>query len=184
MLSIAMTFLGLRIALVGAAVRLVKPEELEVANGEDSDHLWLAVGGKVYNVKKGQEFYGADGSYHVFAGRDSLVPYVTGVFTPEEAAKSWKDLEPQKLPQLNHWVEFYDKEDKYPLVGYFVGKFYDEKGKPTEENIRFHEELILQTELEKIEKERKKAEKKKAKAEKDKAEAEKKKAQAEQEAEL
>mmetsp|Transcript_16162 Transcript_16162/g.33435 ORF Transcript_16162/g.33435 Transcript_16162/m.33435 type:complete len:171 (-) Transcript_16162:1179-1691(-) len=151
--------LNLLVATV-QAVRVVTQDEMKVANGEDSEFLWLAVAGKVYDVQAGKDFYGKGGAYHVFAGRDGLVPYVTGVFTPEEASKHWSELEPKsRLSELAHWVTFYDTEDKYPLVGHLHGAFYDENGSATAENKDFYGQVKEQQILKKQKQEERKKKK-------------------------
>lgn len=121
-----------------ADVRIVTPAELQTANGVvDPNRIWLSIGGKVYDVSVGKTYYGPGGPYHAFAGRDAPVPFVTGIFTDEEAAKSWRDLTPSQLSSLHHWISFYDthfeKNRKYPLVGHLQGTFYHADGTPTEE---------------------------------------------------
>jgi membrane-associated progesterone receptor component len=37
----------------------------------DAGKIYIAIKGKVYDVTKGAQFYGVDGPYHVFAGRDA-----------------------------------------------------------------------------------------------------------------
>ena len=117
---------------------MITADELKVANGVDSDKIWLSMAGNIYDVTEGKTFYGPGGPYHVFSGRDAPVPYVTGVFTEEEAAKSWRVLEPHQLKELKHWLSFYkDKPDKYPQVGYLIGRFYTEDGVATKERSEF-----------------------------------------------
>mmetsp|Transcript_20768 Transcript_20768/g.44973 ORF Transcript_20768/g.44973 Transcript_20768/m.44973 type:complete len:230 (+) Transcript_20768:185-874(+) len=137
--------------------RLITPDELKLANGKDSDNLWLAVAGQVYDVRKGENYYGPGESYHIFTGKDALVPYSTGIFNEEEAAKSWKDLEPKtKLTELGHWVEFYRKDERYPLVGHLIGNFYDERGHPTAESVDFYRQMEEQKVLKKQQQEERK----------------------------
>lgn len=75
--------------------------------------------------------------YSVFAGRDGVVPFISGKFTDEEAEKSTDVLTDIEMFQLRtSWVKFYREEEKYPFLGKLIGKYYDEKGEPTEELIR------------------------------------------------
>ena len=71
--------------------------------------------------------------HHAFAGRDAAVPFITGVFTEEEAAKSTDTLSDADLMSMKSWLEFYQKEKRYPFVGRLVGRYYDSEGKETEE---------------------------------------------------
>ena len=45
-----------------------------------SPGLMLALLGVVYDVQRGQEYYGPGGGYSFFAGRDASRAYVTGKF--------------------------------------------------------------------------------------------------------
>ncbi|KAL7568124.1 hypothetical protein ACA910_019519 [Epithemia clementina (nom. ined.)] len=124
-----------------AAVRVITEQELAAARGEhDGDAVWLSLAGQVYDVTSGRQFYGPGGPYHVFAGRDAPVPYVTGIFTDDEAHKSWRTLSTEQVGELHHWLSFYAKSssEKYPLLGVLHGQFYDAKGQPTAEHAEFH----------------------------------------------
>jgi hypothetical protein len=95
--------------------------------------IYLSIFGEVYDVTKGAEFYAEGAGYHAFAGRDAAVPFITGVFTEEEAAKSTDTLSDADLMSMKSWLEFYQKEKRYPFVGRLVGRYYDSEGKETEE---------------------------------------------------
>lgn len=139
-------------------LRVLTPDELKMANGVDSDNLYLCLFGRVYDVAEGAEYYKPDGGpYHIFTARDAPVPFVTGVFDDEEAAKPWDAVEPNQHASYLSWVDFYEGEAKYPLVGVVQGTFYDEEGKPTAERLRLLEAL----EVARKEQERKTAERQK-----------------------
>jgi len=141
--------------------RVFTPEELRVANGVDSKNLYLALFGRVYDVSAGHDYYGPDGGYHIFSGRDAPVPFITGVFTEEEAAKSWTALETKQHGGLLSWVEFYENEEKYPFLGVVRGDFYDAEGKPLPELGKVQDALAVAKEVQKqreIERQRKVAE--------------------------
>jgi hypothetical protein len=56
-------------AFVAPAGSLVfKPSELNQFNGEDGKPFYLAVLGQVFDVTKGEQFYGKDSHYHGFIG--------------------------------------------------------------------------------------------------------------------
>jgi predicted heme/steroid binding protein len=112
-------------------IRIISQAELKAANGVDSKNLWLAILGRVYDVSAGPQYYSKGSQYHVFVGSDSPVPFVSGIFNEEEAAKSWRALEESKLYSFVHWVEFYENEEKYPFLGLVDGTFYDKDGNPT-----------------------------------------------------
>lgn len=114
-------------------IQIISQDELKVANGIDSPNLWLSMLGRVYDVSAGPQYYSKDSQYHVFVGRDSPVPFISGIFTEEEAAKSWRALEEKQLYSFIHWVDFYENEEKYPFLGLVDGTFYDKDGNPKEE---------------------------------------------------
>lgn len=104
--------------------------------------LWLSILGKVYDVSRGEEYYAPGSGYHIFAGKDGTVPFITGNFTDEEAKKSSDELTAAQLYAVEReWGSFYAKQDKYPFVGYLVGRFYDGHGNPTEELLRIQDRV-------------------------------------------
>jgi hypothetical protein len=84
-------------------------------------------------VSKGAAYYAEGSGYHVFAGRDGAVPFITGKFNEEESEKSTDVLKDAELISLKTWVEFYRDEERYPFVGKLIGRYYDSEGNPTEE---------------------------------------------------
>lgn len=114
-------------------LRMVTKEELAFHDGKQTDSFWLSIMSRVYDVSAGPEYYSPDGPYRVFVGRDANVPFITGVFNPDEAEKKLTELENHQLFALEHWSQFYDDEDKYPFIGLLVGELYDSDGSPTEE---------------------------------------------------
>lgn len=123
--------------------RVFTAAELALANGVDSENLYLAIIGKVYDVSAGTEYYGPEGPYHVFVGRDAPVPFVSGVFTDEEAAKPWDALEVKQHGSLLSWMDFYKNEEKYPLIGVVQGAFYNGQGQPLPELQRVAEAMSI-----------------------------------------
>ncbi|CAB9515660.1 Neuferricin homolog [Seminavis robusta] len=118
--------------------RIVTVEELSTKTGEDGGtELWLSIFGKVYNVSKGPEYYAPKSGYHIFAGRDGTIPFITGNFTDEECAKHTDELTAAQLYALDReWSNFYAKEERYPFVGFLCCRFYNDQGQPTEETQR------------------------------------------------
>jgi hypothetical protein len=114
-------------------LRMVTIEELEFHDGNQTDTLWLSIMSKVFDVSAGPEYYATDAPYRVFVGRDANVPFITGVFNPDEAEKPLTELENHQLFALEHWSQFYDDEEKYPFVGLLVGELYDKYGKQKRE---------------------------------------------------
>jgi len=118
--------------VVTEKVRMITKEELATKDGNQTKELWLSIMSKVYDVSKGAEYYAPGSPYHVFVGKDANVPFITGAFNPEEANKPLTDLTPHQLMNLETWMDFYEKEDKYPFIGLLEGDLYDKDGNPTE----------------------------------------------------
>lgn len=163
------------------SIRMITVEELSRNDGNQTEFLWLSIMGKVYDVSAGSQYYGPNGPYEVFVGRDANVPFITGNFTEEEANKSLLDLTAAELYNLETWTDFYDKEDKYTFMGLLIGELWDEEGNPTEthaqvtkrieegrleaeERKRKRKEIIAKRKKEAAEKKRKKLEEEKAAA--------------------
>ena len=104
-------------------IRLFTAEELLKYNGEEnSNGLFLAILGDVFNVEKGKNHYGPGGSYHIFAGRDASRSFITGEF--EDAKKGTLDhvlsLTPAELVSLKKWRDFYSTD--YGFEGRLIGR--------------------------------------------------------------
>lgn len=96
---------------------------------DTSSGLYLAILGKVYDVGKGEKFYGPGGSYHFFTGRDGSRAFITGEFTESGLTDDVTDLTAQELHSLHEWAQFYHKEYRYK--GKLIGRYYDAEGQPT-----------------------------------------------------
>jgi predicted heme/steroid binding protein len=99
----------------------------EEANGE----IWLSILGEVYDVTKGEKFYGPMSGYGYFAGRDASPCFNSGKFNEEGENESLDDLKVTQLESIDNWRKFYEDQDKYPFVGVLHGTFYNSEGKPT-----------------------------------------------------
>ena len=62
----------------------------ELSKYRDGDKIYLALGGKVYDVTKSAMFYGPGGAYHVFAGRDGtvIIVFAQEIFTLKHTLKN------------------------------------------------------------------------------------------------
>jgi hypothetical protein len=143
-------------------------------NGVDGSDIWLSIIGEVYDVTNGVEFYGPGSGYGIFAGRDASVTFVTGKFNEEEAKKGLDSLSINELGALEHWRDFYEKNEKYQFIGLLVDpRYYNEEGKLTtalleyrereetskEMKRQFHEDEKLRAEVSKEKRRAAKAEK-------------------------
>ncbi|KAJ1981502.1 Dihydrodipicolinate synthase [Dimargaris verticillata] len=125
-----------------AARHLAHPESIEFKaytysdlvrfNGKQEDgKIFLAVNGKVFNVTNGAKFYGPQGPYGNFAGRDAsrglakgsfeadVIPAVDGPVDPLD------DLDADERSALLDWEKLFIS--KYPQIG-TVANFVDPVG--------------------------------------------------------
>eukprot|EP00934_Nitzschia_sp_Nitz4_P003216 Nitzschia sp. Nitz4//scaffold150_size53981//5559//7428//NITZ4_006669-RA/size53981-processed-gene-0.79-mRNA-1//-1//CDS//3329537047//3206//frame0 len=150
-----------------APVRMVSKEELATKRGTEGADIWLSIMGEVYNVTKGEDYYGEGKSYGAFSGRDASICFCTGNFTEEESNKSTDVLTLDHLPGLVEWKKFYQNHEEYTFVGYLIDpRYYDESGNPTEEmntlEGRINTAMVAQ-ELKKRQREERRKEKEKEK---------------------
>ncbi|KAJ2355060.1 Dihydrodipicolinate synthase [Coemansia erecta] len=108
-----------------ATKRTFTPRELAEFNGKDeATPLYLAVRGIVYDVGKSRNFYGPEGPYCNFSGRDAsrglaLSAFDESVLTDLDAPiDPLKDLEKHEEASLDEWMEFF--AGKYTPVGTLV----------------------------------------------------------------
>ncbi len=102
-------------------------EELyELGNGDDGV-LLISVFGRVYDVSSGEKFYGADGKYGLFAGRDVTRALSTGCLQPkclghktnqgDERIDNF-ELNDKSIKEGKKWVAFFETHDTYKHVGF------------------------------------------------------------------
>ena len=143
--------------------RLITPTEL-AQHTTIENQLWLSILGKVYDVTTGPSFYGPDGTYKFYTGRDASPCYSTGINNvkgAEEHLETWDDS--KRLLAILEWSEFYEKHETYVYLGRLAGsKFYNEEGEETE--VR---RIVVERAMEaRVLMEKEKEEKKKARLEK------------------
>ncbi|XP_029375851.1 neuferricin [Echeneis naucrates] len=113
------------------AERLLSRQELSQYDGQEgSKGLYLAVMGRVFDVHKGHKHYGPGGAYHVMAGKDASLAFITGDFSESGVTDDVSSLSPLQVVALYDWLAFYQRD--YQAVGLVVGRFYSETGQPTE----------------------------------------------------
>lgn len=101
------------------------PVTLQKYNGKDSAKIFIAVRGNVYDVTQGKLFYGPEGPYANFAGRDASRGLALNSFDPScltpvtEPIDDLQGLTKEELDSLNSWEELF--ENKYPVVGTLRG---------------------------------------------------------------
>ncbi|AMD22085.1 HGL255Cp [Eremothecium sinecaudum] len=82
----------------------------------------MSISGKVYDVSRSPQFYGANGPYRRFTGTDcsNLFGYPVWdivALSTEECSPDVSNLKPSQLRRVREWESFY--EERYPLVGYY-----------------------------------------------------------------
>jgi predicted heme/steroid binding protein len=104
---------------------VLTPEELNLYDGTSS-HLpiYLAINGKVFDVSKGRQFYGPEGGYSVFAGRDASRAFITGCFETH-LTHDLRGLSVEKQESLKKWTSFFENSEKYHLVGHVLNPEID-----------------------------------------------------------
>lgn len=101
------------------------PKELYEFRGADPEKpLLMAVKGTVFDVSRGAAFYGPEGPYHNFAGRDasrglSKNSFEDDVLVPlDQPIDELKDLDEEEVGSLNQWFDMFT--GKYIEVGKLV----------------------------------------------------------------
>ena len=80
--------------------------------------LYLAVLGDVFDVSDGgDKYYGVDGGYHAFAGRDGSRAFITGCFDESGAVADVRGLSEEQMGALRRWRDFYADHKTYRYVG-------------------------------------------------------------------
>ncbi|KAI9201808.1 cytochrome b5-like heme/steroid binding domain-containing protein [Polychytrium aggregatum] len=100
------------------------PVELQKFNGVSDKKIYLAVKGKIFDVTRGASFYGPEGMYGNFAGRDASRGLAKNSFdksmlTPvDQPLDQLANLEQDEILSLNEWADFF--AGKYDHIGYLV----------------------------------------------------------------
>lgn len=106
---------------VGDEQRIFSIESLRVYNGDnESLPIYIALKGSVFDVTLARNFYGPDGPYSVFAGRDASRGLAAGDLMPKNIVENLSydtlhDLTAEQLESLDGWVKLY--KSKYKIVG-------------------------------------------------------------------
>ena len=92
-------------------------ELAEYGSGEEGKPILLGIFGRIYDVSAGAKFYGEDGSYHMFAGKDVTRALSTGCKEEECLVRSTEGLSKKQINEGKRWLSFFQLHDKYPFVG-------------------------------------------------------------------
>ncbi|KAG1744990.1 cytochrome b5-like heme/steroid binding domain-containing protein [Suillus paluster] len=100
------------------------PKTLEPFNGQDGGRILLAINGIVFDVTAGRNFYGPDGMYGNFAGRDASrgmakQSFDLDMLTPiDQPLDKLEDLRPDEIENMKGWIEHFS--NKYIVGGRLV----------------------------------------------------------------
>ncbi|KAI0028410.1 cytochrome b5-like heme/steroid binding domain-containing protein [Vararia minispora EC-137] len=100
------------------------PKTLEPYNGKDGGRILLAIDGTVFDVTAGRNFYGPEGMYGNFAGRDASRGMAKQSFDREmltdvdKPLDKLQDLSPEEIENMRGWFEHFSS--KYIVCGRLV----------------------------------------------------------------
>jgi membrane-associated progesterone receptor component len=101
----------------GSQTTFTVQELEEFGNGRDGNPIYLSIFGRVYDVSKGVKFYGPEGSYHMFAGKDVTRALCTGRKEAEFLVRSTEGLTERHINEGKRWLSFFELHDKYNYIG-------------------------------------------------------------------
>ncbi|XP_015117787.1 membrane-associated progesterone receptor component 1 [Diachasma alloeum] len=102
-------------------------EELKSYDGKGADgRILVAVNGSVYDVTKGRRFYGPDGPYAAFGGRDASRGLAT--FSVVPGKDEYDDLSDLNTTEMNSILEW---EEQFKERYHYVGKLLKPGEAPT-----------------------------------------------------
>jgi membrane-associated progesterone receptor component len=83
-------------------------DELEKFNGITDESIYIAIKGLVFDVTRSKHFYGPNGAYGIFAGKDASLGMAKND-TDESILVTTDsiDLTPEELESLDHWLDFF-----------------------------------------------------------------------------
>ncbi|KIM87739.1 hypothetical protein PILCRDRAFT_63171 [Piloderma croceum F 1598] len=100
------------------------PKTLEPFHGRDGGRILLAINGIVFDVTAGRSFYGPDGMYGNFAGRDASRGMAKQSFdmemlTPiDQPLDKLTDLQADEIENMKGWIDHFS--NKYIICGELV----------------------------------------------------------------
>jgi len=130
---------------------LFTKEQLSAYDGSDESPLYVAILGEIYDVSKGEKYYGKDKGYHCFVAKDGTRAYITGEFIAD-LTDDVSDFDAEKHGALVEWRKFYRYHEEYTFVGRVIGAFYNAMGEPTDA-LKAVEDGALQADRIKIQRE-------------------------------
>ena len=101
-------------------------EELSYYDGEIDEEapIYLSINKRIYDVSTNRKYYGINGKYHLFVGKDATRAYATGCLDATDTincvTSNTDGLSDKEFKEISRWMELYDTHDKYKLVGYLI----------------------------------------------------------------
>ncbi|EIN04565.1 cytochrome b5 [Punctularia strigosozonata HHB-11173 SS5] len=104
--------------------QIYTPKTLAPFNGENGGRILLAIQGTVFDVTAGRNFYGPNGMYGNFAGRDASrgmakQSFDVEMLTPiDQPLDKLDDLKPDEIENMKGWYDHF--ANKYIICGKLV----------------------------------------------------------------
>ena len=106
---------------------------------DEAKPVYLSLGGTVFDVSKGRDFYGPGGPYEIFAGRECGAALAKMSFDESllDDVSACQTLGVGDKAELNNWLEKFEHYRCYPIVG----KLIPDDKLPSADRIMTAEEL-------------------------------------------
>ncbi|KAG8453893.1 hypothetical protein GDO86_000497 [Hymenochirus boettgeri] len=114
-------------------------QQLREFDGTQNPRILMAVNGKVFDVTRGSKFYGPDGVYGIFAGRDASRGLATFCLDKDALRDEYDDLSDLNAVQMESVREWEMQfKEKYEYVGRLLKPGEEPSEYTDEEDVRDH----------------------------------------------